>query len=207
LIGALKIGTDGLTLSQKISNGVTNLRTKILAKSNLLSKLRVFSLKLEEKAIEQQTKAEEKGAKRSMAAGILKAIGGIIGWLGKGPVGWAIAAASIAAIVAIGGAIVGISASNKKQAAAEEAENEQLNETANKSIEEANANKEKLNSYEELYAQYQKTGENREEMLKAAKEIAEAYKIEGTAALALAGDYKTLNEKIEAARIDELNKV
>jgi hypothetical protein len=54
------------------------------------------------------------------------------------------------------------------------------------------ANKEKIDSYNELYLAYQETGEATEDLKKAAEELVEVYNIENGSIKIMTGHYKEL---------------
>jgi hypothetical protein len=79
-------------------------------------------------------------------------------------------------------------------------------ENAKASSEEVAANKEKLDSYNELYVAYKETGKATEELQSAALDLVNVYEIEDGALKVLIGDYEGLTEAIKKARKEELEK-
>lgn len=84
-----------------------------------------------------------------------------------------------------------------EQARAEVKAGKEINETINK-------NKELVKTYEEAFEVYDKTKSNKEEMAKAARAAANAYKIEGAEVKILGEKYKELGQEIRKARKEEL---
>ena len=192
LINGLKALNDVTKIGvvwEKVKIGLDKIREKMIAKKIALN--------------EAEAASDEKKSKRSLKASITKALGSVAEWLGKGPAGWIIAAASLAAIAAIGIGMV----KAKVSAKAQEDNAEQATETATKTNEEAEKNSELIDSYNDLLKKYEETGEGREELATKAQEIAKAYNIEGAAVAALTGDYSKLTKAINEARVKELDKV
>lgn len=82
---------------------------------------------------------------------------------------------------------------------------ERTEEVANKIKEENKANQELLSTYQEALKTYKETGENKQDLITKASKAAAAYKIEGAAALILAGNYDALTEAMEKVNV-EANK-
>lgn len=116
----------------------------------------------------------------------------------------AIIGGAIAAVL-IGTAIAGIAGaiSKAKENAAEEKAEEDY-KIAEQTIEEVKEGTEKLISYQEALAAYNKeTGEGKEELAKQAEALAEAYNIEGAALAKLTGDYEAFNKKVQEKALAE----
>jgi hypothetical protein len=62
-------------------------------------------------------------------------------------------------------------------------------------------------SYQENLSIYEKTGESKDKLAESAKNLAEAYGIEGAALAALSGDYTKLTEAINESRSAELKEL
>lgn len=158
-----------------------------------------------------QTELGISASKSSRAATILEtasingktvALKGLTGGLKKA----AIAANALVAIIAI--IVVAFKAWQaydnwRKQQNKEFAE--KTEEVANKIKEENKANQELLSTYQEALETYKETGKNKQDLITKASSAAAAYKIEGAAALILAGNYDALTEAMEKANI-EANK-
>ena len=105
------------------------------------------------------------------------------------------------AMVAVIAAVVSII--NKHNEVAEEARQASI-DAGKAAKEEADANKELINTYEEAYKVYKETGEGKQDLVDAAAAVCEAYDIEGAALAELTGDYEALTEAIREARLAEL---
>ena len=96
-----------------------------------------------------------------------------------------------------------ISANNKaaEQAAKDEADRKIEEAEANLAV--ADAHQKLTQSYLNAYAEYEKTGNEKEKLLDLASQLAEAYKDEELQNLALAGSYDILAESIRNKRLQE----
>lgn len=107
-------------------------------------------------------------------------------------------------LIALTAIIIGvISAINKHNEVAEAARQKSI-EAGKAAKEEADANRELIDTYEEAYKVYKETGEGKQALVDAAAAVCEAYGIEGAALAELTGDYEALTEAIRQARLEEL---
>lgn len=93
---------------------------------------------------------------------------------------------------------------NRKQQNKELAESTE--NYANKLKKENEANQELLNTYKEALKTYQKTGKNKEDLITKASAAAEAYEIEGAAALILTGKYNELADAMDRVASKDTDK-
>jgi len=115
--------------------------------------------------------------------------------IAAGPVG--IALAAIAAVAGV------VTFAVNQMAEAEEKRKQQLEEQINTSNEVIQKLNETKAAYDEAYNSYEQTDEASEDLKNKSVELAEALKIEGAQALANAGMYDELNEKIQQASINQ----
>lgn len=108
------------------------------------------------------------------------------------------------AVLAIGFAVV-TSAINAHAESLKRANDEAI-KAAQQAKEEADANKELVNSYESTYEAYKKNLASKEEMQQAAEKLADAYDDEGLKVLALTGKYDQLSDAIDTARQKQLEE-
>lgn len=159
------------------------------------------------KAAQKRKQAQQQDQQtdnKEQASNIKTALTRVAKWFAKGPVGWIIGAACIAAIVAL----IGMSlAKPKAEAQGSEEQQEEANEKVNEGMEKAKENGELIKSYNELLTTYKETGEGKEDLAKAAEELAAAYNIEGAALAALTGDYDNFTKAVQEARKKELNQL
>ena len=112
--------------------------------------------------------------------------------------------AGIAAVVAI--TAIAIKTYQKYQEKLKEL-NDATIERVNALQEEANANKELVDSYNEIYKQYKQTGEGKEQLAEISNQLVDKYHLEGAALAELTGNYTDLTEQIKAARAAELDRL
>lgn len=107
------------------------------------------------------------------------------------------------AALAIGFAVV-TSAINAHAESLKRANDEAI-KAAQQAKEEADANKELVNSYESTHEAYKQNLASKEEMQQAAEKLADAYDDEGLKVLALTGKYDQLSDAIDTARQKQLD--
>jgi len=112
-----------------------------------------------------------------------------------GPIGWA--------ILGIGAALTAATIAVNQYAEAEEKRKQQLEEQINTSNQIVQKLNETKSAYDEVYDNYKRTGAASEDLKNKSLELAEALKIEGAEALANAGRYDELNEKIQQASLNQ----
>lgn len=100
--------------------------------------------------------------------------------------------------------IIGIVSAINKHNEVEEKARQKSIEAGKAAKEEADANRELIDTYEEAYKVYKETGEGKQALVDAAAKVCEAYGIEGAALAELTGDYEALTEAIRQARLEEL---
>ena len=161
------------------------------------------------KVKEKQSKRNQIASEREANANAKEAMTEAAVQVAKAPaIGAAIATAvlSLLAIAGVGVSIIGAISSGKKQVQEEQQQkrNEQIISTYEAEKEEVEKNTELVNAYRDLLNTYNETGEEKDKLANKAKELVEAYKIEGASALLLAEDYNGLARAIENAHNKEL---
>ena len=111
---------------------------------------------------------------------------------------------SIGILIALTAIIIGIVSALNKHNEVEEKARQKSIEAGKAAKEEADANRELIDTYEEAYKIYKETGEGKQALVDAAAAVCEAYGIEGAALAELTGDYEALTEAIRQARLEEL---
>ena len=107
-------------------------------------------------------------------------------------------------LIALTAIIIGIISAINKHNEVEEKARQKSIEAGKAAKEEADANRELIDTYEEAYKVYKETGEGKQALVDAAAKVCEAYGIEGAALAELTGDYEALTEAIRQARLEEL---
>ena len=160
-------------------------RTK--GKYNRQEKIDLYELTLEELNLKNATDAHTASIEKQKIA--------------MASSGWGIALLAIAAVAT--GIMAVVKANKKWHEQRQEDLKEDLDEIKNKQqiIKE---NYELIKSYNDLFIQYQKTGESKEDLYNKTLELVDVYNIEGGRILALAGDYETAYKRINKARRSEI---
>lgn len=218
---------DELSVGEKITSTVMSLSMALgglsqimtayqtLQKADIANKIKITALKVKNIVLgkteaAQQTllialgKQEEAQDMKNAGANAVEAVTEAAQKLAAGD--WVTIGVVLALLAAVGFGI-GASISAANTARKEKQANADF-ETAEKSINQAKENHEKLMSYEEALANYNKeTGEGKEALAEQATALAEAYNIEGAALANLTGNYEDFNRKVQQAKMQENNAV
>ena len=195
---------DQLSKIIKINKERTDANAASMEKNTVATKILGAAKKKKASEAPANAQKEEAADKKEMAssAGVIPV--NVAEDASKGPAGWAIAAASLIMVGSLIGGIAGGIIQQKKDLR-DEQYNEDMEEIRS-SKEILDKNGELISSYQELSTEWKKSGEGRDELIKKAQEVAEAYNDEAIALALLAKQYEDLDDKIADARLAELNK-